>query len=341
MRLAAQLRGGFYPAPPEAVAHAVSFLCPPIGQPFALLDPCAGEGAALRQLAQALECPPAKTFAIELDESRATSLHKALPDSHVLAPASCFGCSTSRNSFSFLWLNPPFDDGYAGDRVEEEFLRTATDWLLPGGVLALVCPEEVADEFSEARDHFTTYYENCQIVPFPESCRRFQEVIVLGHKRARPQGNPWDNIPWEFVRAPEGFRYRIPAGAGPRVFEKVQPTEPELRDLLAQSPLRVHLRVPPPARLPAPPLALGVGHVALLLASGHLDGIVRPGDQPPQLVRGASRKRSYVADVKETVQPDGTTSTTTTLSERIELMVRTVDLTGRIRTFREAIAPEA
>ena len=39
MRLAAQLKGGFYPAAEEAIAHAATFLCPPVGDPFSILDP--------------------------------------------------------------------------------------------------------------------------------------------------------------------------------------------------------------------------------------------------------------------------------------------------------------
>jgi hypothetical protein len=64
MRLAAQLRGGFYPAPPEAVAHAATFLRPPVDQPFSILDPCAGEGAAIRQLGERLGCRQEMMLAI-------------------------------------------------------------------------------------------------------------------------------------------------------------------------------------------------------------------------------------------------------------------------------------
>ena len=49
MRLAAQMRGGFYPAPSEAVAFAAAFLRPPVNEPFSILDPCAGDGAAISQ----------------------------------------------------------------------------------------------------------------------------------------------------------------------------------------------------------------------------------------------------------------------------------------------------
>jgi hypothetical protein len=245
---------------------------------------------------------------------------------------------------SFVWLNPPFDDGYAGVRIEDEFLQAAADWLMPGGVMAFVCPESVVDDYSDARRHFATYYEQCAIVPFPDGHRSFHEVIVFGHKRARPTADPWDadaERAWESALAPPGFRYRIPPGTGPRVFQKVEPTEAELRRLLAASPLRPHLTATPEARPPSPPLSLGRGHVALLLASGHLDGIVRPSGAAPHVVRGTVRKRAFISDVAETATADGGTTTRTTVSERIELVIRTVDGTGAMRTLAESGASGA
>src|SRR5262245_36130094 len=114
MRLAAPQRGGFYPAHPEAIEHVVSFLRAPPVRSFSLLDPCAGQGAAVQQLACLLGCSPALTYAIELDDNRARTLNGVLPDAHVLAPASFFGCRASRNSFSFIWLNLPIDHAYGG-----------------------------------------------------------------------------------------------------------------------------------------------------------------------------------------------------------------------------------
>jgi hypothetical protein len=311
--------------------------------PFAILDPCAGEGGAIQQLRQLLGCPPQGTYAIELDDSRAAIIRATLPDSPILAPASFFGCRATFSSFSFIWLNPPFDDSYGGHRVEDQFLRRATDWLMPSGVIAFVCPEDVVSEYSDARRHFTNYYENCSIVPFPPAYRPFHEVIVFGHKRTRPAVDQtgtsyWKS--WAAGEAPRNFRYCIPPGSGPRTFQKVEPTEAELKRMLAQSPLHSHLKESPATRLPSPPLALGIGHVALLLASGHLDGVVQPDGQLPQVVRGTSRKRSFVSDVAETENDDGSTTTRTTISERIDLVVRTVDLTGTIRTYLETDSPE-
>jgi hypothetical protein len=287
-----------------------------------------------------LGCPAALTFAIELDDSRAETCRATLPDVKILAPASFFGCRASFNSFSFIFLNPPFDDSYGHHRVEDQFLLTATDWLMSGGVMALVCPEDVIDEYSSARRHFAIYYENCMIVPFPEGHRPYNEVVVFGHKRARLRADQRGGSSWEAVQAPPGFLYHVPAGPGPRIFQKVEPTEPELQRMLTQSPLRSHLTAPQSAPLPSPPLALGTGHVALLLASGHLDGLVHPPGQAPHVVRGTSRKREFISDVTDTENPDGSTTRKTIISERIELMVRTVDLTGEIQTFMDTEAQE-
>ena len=336
MRLAAQMRGGFYPAARQAIAHAARFLRPPAQGPFAMLDPCAGQGAAIRQLAELLGCRPAMTYAIELDDSRAERLLAALPDAHVLAPASFLGCRASSSSFAFIWLNPPFDHAYGGVRVEAEFLRTATDWLMTGGVMALVCPESVVDAYSDVRPFLTMHYERCTILPFPEDHRPFNEVVVLAHKRSRLQVSRENPASWDSIQAPRGFIYRIPPCAGPRVFQKVEPTAPELERMLAGSPLRSYLAAPVATGVARPPLALATGHVALLLASGHLDGVVHPEGKPPHVVRGTARKREYVADVTETVNDDGSTTTRTTIAERIELVVRTVDLTGVIQTFQES-----
>src|SRR5438128_2931741 len=163
------MKGGFYPAPPEAVAHAASFLHPPVG-PFSILDPCAGEGDAIKQLGELLGCPEEKTFAIELDDSRADKVRALLPTAQVLAPASFFGCRASLNSFSFIWLNPPFDDGYDGQRVEDRFLLTATDWLMPGGVMALICPESAADENSDVPRHGLDLFDKGGRRNFPTIC---------------------------------------------------------------------------------------------------------------------------------------------------------------------------
>jgi hypothetical protein len=66
--------------------------------------------------------------------------------------------------------------------------------------------------------------------------------------------------------------------------------------------------------------------------------MVHPEGKPPHVVRGTSRKSEFVSDVTETENDDGSTTTKTTISQRIELVVRTVDGAGQIQTFMETDA---
>jgi predicted RNA methylase len=340
MRLMGQLRSGWFAAPPDAVAMIAAQLQAPAA-PFTILDPCAGTGAALRQLAELLGCPMENTFAVELDEQRAEECRLALPGAKVLGPASVFGCRATYGSFSFALVNPPFDSELSDSgRTEADFLATVTEWLMPGGMLAFVCPERVIGAYTNARQQLRQWYERVTVLPFPEHCRDFNEVVVLAVKRSEPvQVSGYATGGWD--EAPEGHVYRIPAGDGPRVFRKVEPTEAEWRQLLAASPLRKHLAVSPPARVPSPPLALGSGHIALLLASGHLDGLVCPPGEGPHAVRGVSRKVEYVASETENEDEKGRVTRKTVKSERIQLVVRTVDATGALRTFADGDKGEA
>jgi hypothetical protein len=64
MRLAAHAKGGFHPAAPEAVAMAAPWLEPPDKGRFCILDPCAGLGDALVQLAEAIGGKPQNAYAV-------------------------------------------------------------------------------------------------------------------------------------------------------------------------------------------------------------------------------------------------------------------------------------
>jgi Uncharacterised methyltransferase family (DUF6094) len=332
VRLAAQTKGGYYPAPPEAVAYAASLLCPP-EEPFAILDPCCGKGLAIRQLGQAIGCLPEMTWAIELDEGRATDAHTLLTGCHVLAPASFLGTAATQGSFGCIWCNPPFDDEIGGGyRVEGRFLQRATAWLKVHGIMVLVCPERVAER-RDIQSYCLQWYEDLACVPFPEDHRPFNEVILIGRKRSKPvdaERLDWDECCRTTV---EPGSYPIPVSRGPRRFEKVEFTERELAQALLSSPLRRLLEPPPEPPLAEPPLPLAHGHIALLLASGKLDGIVRPKNEPPHVVRGTARKVEYLSNQSKEEGNDGAVITKTTYSEKIVLTIRAVGADGTIRTF--------
>jgi len=139
-RLMSQIKGGYYAAAPEAVAAVLQRLRPPDRGECLILDPCAGEGKALVQLAEGLKAVP---YGIELSEDRAAMVRELLPEGQSLAPADFLRSAISYHSFSLVWCNPPYDyaTGEEG-RVESQFIARAADLLVDGGVLALICPPD-------------------------------------------------------------------------------------------------------------------------------------------------------------------------------------------------------
>jgi hypothetical protein len=333
-RLMSQIKGGYYAAAPEAVADVLKRLRPPIQGDCLILDPCAGEGKALLQLAQGLGAVP---YGIELSEDRAAVVRELLPVGQALAPADFLRCAISYRSFSFIWCNPPYDyaTGQEG-RVESQFLERAVHLLVDDGIMALVCPEEVAGSYGTV-DFFQEWFYQISAMPFPEEVRRFNETIILGCKRKLPRpvddsGYEWDTLE-QWMQAQ--IVYRLPPGQRPRQFRKSEPTDAELRRMVAQSPLRFQLQQPAEqtqSRL-RPPLSPGTGHRAMLLASGHIDGLVCPPDEPPHVIRGTAAKDKYVASCDENEDEDGNVTTRTVISERPRLVIRVLDSEGNIKTL--------
>lgn len=142
MRNAGVAKMGFYPTPEESLERILDLLAPLSGGLFgrAALDPCAGEGEALRRACERLGLRP---HAVELDEERAKRAKKALvPLGGKVLQGDAF--DHEARGFAFLWLNPPYDWSEEG-RLEEEWVRAFLPALVPGGVLVLVVPErEVA-----------------------------------------------------------------------------------------------------------------------------------------------------------------------------------------------------
>ena len=156
-RLMSQVRGGYYAAAPEAVAAVLERLRPPDRGECLLLDPCAGEGKALSQLAQGLKAIP---YGIELSEDRAAVVRESLPEGQALTPADFLRCAITHRSFSFIWCNPPYDYATGEERrVESQFLERAVHLLADNGVLALVCPEDVASSYETAEFFDERFYE--------------------------------------------------------------------------------------------------------------------------------------------------------------------------------------
>lgn len=339
MRLAAMTIGGFYPCAPEVVqllGRRIDY------QEGAVLDPCAGEGEALEILGTTLGAPPEKLHAIELERDRSARIRERLPAARVLGPCSCFESRISSGSFAVVYVNPPFDHNVKGGRAEVDFLARSSELLAPGGILVFVVPQRLLDSYDQElpRSLWPTF-EQLAVLTFPEEHRPFQEVVVIGKKRRQPAELPPTPDDWNAQSIVVGpladcaLRWKAPVlGALPKLYEKGGLTDVELIEAVEASPLWKLTRtspVPQPAR---PPLPLARGHVALLLASGQLNGVVHPPGEPPHVVRGTAHKVGCAPEVSTEETDNGGLRTVTILKERIQLVVRTVGPDGTIQTYQ-------
>jgi hypothetical protein len=326
-----QIKGGYYAAPSEAVAAVLERLSPPSTGQCHILDPCAGEGQALLQLAQGLQAVP---YGIELSEDRAAILRESLLEGQSLAPADFLRCAVSYRSFSLAWCNAPYDYATGGEgRMESLFIERAAHLLADNGVLAMVCPEDVANSYKTA-EFFEEHFYQVSAMPFPEDVRKYNETVIFGYKRKQPAQVGYGRHDWEWLekRMASHVVYRLPAGQPPRTFRKSEPTDTELARLVAQSPLRFHIERPADkaSHRPRPPMSPGIGHRAMLLASGHIDGLIAPSNEPPHVIRGTAAKDSYVASCDTSEDDQGNVTTRTVISERPRLVIRVLDAQGNI-----------
>jgi len=68
----------------------------------------------------------------------------------------------------------------------------------------------------------------------------------------------------------------------------------------------------------------------MLLASGHIDGLICPPNEPPHVIRGTAAKDEYVASCDENENEDGSVTTRTVISEKPRLVIRVLDSRGSI-----------
>jgi len=296
-RLGSDMKMGYYPTPPGALDNICGFLNINRDGEIHALDPCCGEGEALRYFASS--CGEEKalrycassswnvtTYGVEPDGERFTMASEVLDRT---VHGSIFDARINPlGSVGLLWLNPPYgQDG--GERVEMKFLRHALKWLCEGGVLVFIVPERL---FERERDRVwvSAHLQKVRIFRFPrEEYPRFKQVVLFGLKR---EGSGELSLPpYPHIEDGEVDReYLVPSTEGPTVFQNgggVTPEEIEkFRPRLIEE-LRKIIGWSNGFRM-RPLLPLRKGHLIALLTAGMLDGKVETSDGGFILVKGFS-----------------------------------------------------
>ena len=288
MRSVARLKMGYYPLPESEGAKLRNLL--EFSAPASVVDPCVGQGTALRLLTSGADV---HRYGVELDAERALT---ASSNEIATIQGNAFDAVARSESFSLLYLNPPYDSeigSVANSRMERLFLEHTYRWLAPEGVLVLVIPFE---RLHDCAGILSSHFAKLNVLRMTdEEAVRFRQIAVLGVRRnARgsvleanrrqlqrisPYGNFSELPPLE---PGVGTPYLIPGSAEAVLSYRGLPY-----DLLEdQLPRSGAWKQAAPFLLPREDVATGRpitplhgGHVGLLCTAGLLNGVFGSGDE--------------------------------------------------------------
>ena len=305
MRSVARIKLGYYPLPPAEGSRLRQLLSFP-SEPSSVLDPCAGTGAALVQLT---ENASVARYAVELDTERARMANDVgIQTIH----ANLFDVHSRVESFSLLYLNPPYDSevaSFGNKRMELLFLQRTARWLVNGGVLVMVVQHERLQECVPLLSEMFTNFQVLRLTD-PES-DRFDQVVLLA-VRSRISGAAYEANRQRLISTI--WKNPLPTLVGNETPYDVPPSRPaemehrglpldDIEDLVAKSAAWNKTR---PFLLPKEESAVGRpitplhgGHVGLLCTAGLLNGVFG-ADQDRHIARWRTVK--YVTTFEEKVE---------------------------------------
>jgi 16S rRNA G966 N2-methylase RsmD len=290
---------GFYPTPPRVLDAISSLITNSTQHPGRLLDPCAGNGIPLHSLAHAWNLSP---YGIELDRQRAAQCRTGTAN---ILHADAKFCEVSREAFSSLFLNPPYDSAGHGVRTEEVWLKRWTPMLQPEGLLIYIIQEH---QFSETILYYLShYYRDVSLFRFPpKEYRDFSQTVFIGKRVRTP--NHSETVKrqlWKLLRSnslPELPTHATPLYTIPPLFIRgeitfrttwIDPTDiyteahhhglwndPHITDLLS---FHKHKTI-------SPLLPLRKGHLTRLITAGLYNNTVIEHDNRRWIIKGRARK---------------------------------------------------
>lgn len=291
MRTEARLKLGYYPLP-TAEAERIRRFLTFFAEPSSVLDPCAGTGAAFQAITDGANV---RRYAIELDVHRAGEARRMLDE---VVHGNALETHAPVESFSLVYLNPPFDWEIGpgrNERMEKIFTDHIARWVRPGGVLVMVLP---FDRVYDCRGVLTPHFRDKAIYRLTDpAAAAYREVVLFGVRRTRQerdrmtdsavsQGHrmladltrSYDEIP-ALPDVPDRT-FTVPPSSAARLEYSGLPLD-VVEGLVQQSPAwRQAQRVThaPKTELVGRPLTpLHKGHLGLLTVSGCLNGCLGEG----------------------------------------------------------------
>ncbi len=301
-RLESQKKMGYYPTP-DKVLPLIKSMIQTKGDParYHVLDPCCGKGEFVRAMPDGC-----MTYGIELDPNRFLEAKEIV--NKILHADTLYEIAVSHEAFSCLYLNPPYDytETASGKtiRLELLFLKKTTPYLQESGVLVFIVPCETLRSCAE---FLSNHYKNIQVFKFPyPEYHAFKQVVLFGvkgegedyesYKKLRDIGyNTFGLKHLENCHLLQ--KYVLPATKNPpTLFYSIRINPDHLSGIVKQQGKlletlcefenigTINTIIP-----------LRKGHMAMLLASGMIDGEFKNDDQW-LLVKGTTKKSVIVVE---------------------------------------------
>jgi Uncharacterised methyltransferase family (DUF6094) len=265
-----------------------------------------------------------------------------------LIQGNCFDVQCPVDSFSLIYLNPPYDFDLGEQnsrRMERLFLEHVYRWLKPGGVLVFVIP---GGRIGECSAMLSIHFRDVHVYRLtePESVR-YKQIVVFGvrrtrHERERLQDHEITRArQWyaSLARGPErpspvpsepDHQYAVPPGEPVRLIYRGLPLD-QIEDLLPKSSAyrqAAPVLLAQEADISGQPLTpLHGGHVGLLCTAGMLNGIFGEGE-----ARHISNWQSVKVVDRREEEEDG--ATVVREKERFSNELTLVFCTGQITTLK-------
>ncbi|MEW6557686.1 MAG: DUF6094 domain-containing protein [Elusimicrobiota bacterium] len=330
-RLESVAKQGFYPTP-EIVGDLITQYIQPTDKLFYALDPCCGEGTALKNLISRIGSNR-KSYGIEINSNRAKKSEKVLDK---VLNVSIDDLNCQKGAFSVMLLNPPYDYDENGKRLEYTFLRATTKYLRTSGLLIYIIPQ---NQISCASEYLSANYKDIKVFQFPEKeYETFGQVVIFGVKKDKVSFDKeterelnhicWYNDKLSELTAPEKPLYVIPQallkdfnfGSLSVIIETaIKEAEADglwksgafLQDLYGNTDDNSVLN---------PLLPLKKGHLTLLIASGMFNNQVLEKKDKRVIVKGRTYK---ITDTTTDPSDDTSTETDRFITEISVLNLRT------------------
>lgn len=349
-------KNGYFPTDADTIERVLATLEPPVQGDIRILDPCAGEGAALAECKHYLGQERTLAYAVEFNAERAGQT-KRLVDRCIQGDFQ--ETLISPRSFGLLWLNPPYGDlvsdqaqtgtetaAKSRKRLEKLFYQQSVRLLQYGGILVLIVPHYSLD--AEFRRWLASGFDKLSIHLAPE--QQFNQAVIMGVRKPNDSVSPRykqqlqqleafclaDEKPVLPATGLEAL-YPVPASADELKFHYSRLEPEQLAEEITRFPclwgqFNLHFgHTCFQQRRPLMPLSQW--HLALVLAAGHVAGIVQSNDgKRTYVVKGDTFKHKKTSVQIEEIGDHDSRTVTTQLDVFIPV-IKALDFTPDSPTF--------